>query len=74
MLRKLKKKNYLKFSSYKSIALLNMLNKILKSIVFERIRYIVETLKIFLNIQMSARKQRLINTILQFIIKKIYTI
>ena len=37
MLRKLKKKNYAKFSSYKSIALLNTLNKMLKSIVFERI-------------------------------------
>ena len=37
ILRKSKKKNYAKFSSYKSIALLNTLNKILKSIVFERI-------------------------------------
>ena len=37
MLRKLKKKNYLKFSTYKSIALLNTLNKMLKSIVFKRI-------------------------------------
>ena len=37
MLRKSKKKNYLKFSSYKSIALLNTLNKILKLIVFKRI-------------------------------------
>ena len=37
MLRKSRKKNYSKFSSYKSIALLNTLNKILKSIVFERI-------------------------------------
>ena len=37
MLRKLKKKNYAKFLLYKSIALLNMLNKILKSIVFKRI-------------------------------------
>ena len=37
MLRKSKKKNYSEFSSYKSIALLNTLNKMLKSIVFERI-------------------------------------
>ena len=37
MLRKSRKKNYAKFSSYKSITLLNTLNKILKSIVFKRI-------------------------------------
>ena len=50
MLRKSRKKNYSKSSSYKSIALLNTLNKMLKSIVFKRIRYAVETLKMFLNI------------------------
>ena len=32
-----KKKNYAKFSLYKLIALLNTLNKILKSIMFKRI-------------------------------------
>ena len=64
MLRKSRKKNYSKHSSYKSIALLNTLNKMLKSIVFERIQYVVETLKTFLNIQMNARKQRSMNTIL----------
>ena len=50
MLRKSRKKNYSKSSSYKSIALLNTLSKMLKLIVFERIRYVVETLKTFLNI------------------------
>ena len=74
MLRKSRKKNYSKSSLYKSIALLNTLNKMLKLIVFERIRYAVETLKMFLNIQMNARRQRSMNTILQFIIKKIYMI
>ena len=74
ILRKSRKKNYLKFSLYKSIALLNTLNKILKSIIFKRIQYVVKMLKTFLNIQMNARKQRSMNTILQFIIKQIYTI
>ena len=50
MLRKSRKKNYSKFSTYKSIALLNTLNKMLKLIVFKRIRYIVKTLKTFSNI------------------------
>ena len=37
MLRKSRKKNYSKLSSYKSIALLNTLGKMLELIVFERI-------------------------------------
>ena len=57
MLRKLKKKNYIKSSLYKSIALLNTLNKILKLIISKRFQYIVETLNTFSNIQMKARKQ-----------------
>ena len=50
MLRKLNKKNYTKSSSYKSIALLNMLNKILKSIMLKCFRYVVEALNMFSNI------------------------
>ena len=74
MLRKSNKKNYTKSSSYKSIALLNTLNKMLKSIMSKRFWYAIETLNTFSNIQMNARKQRSINTILQFIMKKIHTI
>ena len=50
MLRKSRKKNYTKLLSYKSITLLNMLNKMLKLIMFERIRYVVKMLKMFSNI------------------------
>ena len=74
MLRKSNKKNYTKLSSYKSIALLNTLNKMLKSIMSKRFRYVVEMLNMFSNIQIKARKQRSINTTLQFITKKIHTI
>ena len=56
MLRKSEKKNYAKFLSYKSIALLNTLKKFLKSIVFERIQYVVKILKTFSNIQIKVRK------------------
>ena len=55
MLRKFKKKNYTKSLLYKSIALLNTLNKILKLIILKRIYYVVEALKTFLNTQMNAR-------------------
>ena len=74
MLRKSRKKNNSKFALYKSIALLNTLNKMLKLIVFKRIQYVMKMLKTFSNIQMNARRQRSINIILQFITKKIHTI
>ena len=69
-----RKKNYTKSLFIRLITLLNTLNKILKLIVSERISYAVEILKTFLNTQMSARKQRLINIILQFITKKVHII
>ena len=50
ILRKSNKKNYTKSSSYKSIALLNTLNKMLKSIVLKHFRYIVEALSTLSNI------------------------
>ena len=50
MLRKSNKKNYTKSSSYRSIALLNTLNKMLKLIVSERFRYAIEALNTFSNI------------------------
>ena len=56
MLRKSGKKNYTKSLLYKLIALLNTLNKMLKSIVLKRFRYAVETLNTFSNTQMNARK------------------
>ena len=74
MLQKSDKKNYTKSLLYKSIALLNTLSKMLKLIVSERFQYAIEILSIFSNIQINARKQQLINTILQFITKKIHTI
>ena len=74
MLRKSNKKNYTKSLLYKLIALLNTLNKMLKSIILKYFRYVVKTLNTFLNIQINARKQQSINMILQFITKKIHII
>ena len=50
MLRKSNKKNYTKSLLYKLIALLNTLNKMLKSIMSERFQYIIEMLSTFSNI------------------------
>jgi len=74
MLRKSRKKNYFKSLFFKLIALLNILNKILKSIILKRLRYVIKTHDILSNTQIRIRKQRLIDTMLQLIIKKIYTI
>ncbi len=42
MLRKLSKKNYFKLLFFRFIALFNMLNKILKLIILNQLRYIVK--------------------------------
>jgi len=74
MLRKSNKKNYFKFLIFRSIVLLNILNKVLKLIILKRLRYTIKAHKILLNTQIKIRKQYLIDTILQLITKKIYTI
>ena len=74
LLRKSNNKDYTNSKSYKSIALLNTLSKTLKSIISERIRYVVKTHATLSNTQMKVKKQRFINTILQLITKKIHTI
>ncbi len=43
MLHKLRKKNYSKLLFFKLIALLNILDKILESIILKRLCYVVKT-------------------------------
>ena len=56
ILRKSRKKNYSKLLFFKLIALLNMLNKILKSIILKRLCYVVKTHNTLSNTQIRARK------------------
>ena len=56
LLWKSNNKNYTNFKLYKSIALLNILSKILKSIISKRIRYIVEMHTTLSNTQMKVKK------------------
>ncbi len=74
MLRKSRKKNYSKSLFFKLIALLNILNKILESIILKHLRYVIKTHDTLLSTQIRIRRQRLIDTTLQLITKKIYTI
>ena len=74
MLRKSAKKNYSNPNTYKFIALLNILNKILKSIILKHLRVITEKCENLLNIQMKIKKHQSINITLQLITKKIHII
>jgi len=74
ILRKLEKKNYLKSSSFRFIALLNTLNKMLELIILKRLCYVVKAYNTLFDTQIKIRKQRLIDTTLQLITKKIHTI
>jgi len=74
MMQKSDKKDYFNAKIYKSIVLLNMLSKILKFIIFERLQNIIEMCNLILNIQMRTHKHKSTNTTLQLIIKKIYTV
>jgi len=64
VLRKLSKKNYSKLFAFKSIALLDILEKTLKLIVSKRLRYVVKEAKTLSNTQMRVKQQRSMNTTL----------
>jgi len=74
ILRKLRKKDYLKSSSFKFITLLNTLNKMLKSIILKRLRYVAKAHNTLFNTQIKIKRQCLIDTMLQLITKKMHTI
>lgn len=74
MLRKPGKKDYSEFLSFRPIALLDTLDKMLESIISKRLRYVVETHSTLPDTQIEARRQRSVDTALQLITKKVYTI
>ncbi len=74
MMQKSNKKNYFNAKIYKSIVLLDMLSKILKFIIFERLQNIVEACNSISNTQMKIHKYKSSNMILQLITKKIYIV
>jgi hypothetical protein len=74
LLRKLKKEDYLDPKVYRLIALFNTLEKVLKAVITERIRFAAETYTLLSNTQIKGRRIRFTKTALQLIINKIYTI
>jgi hypothetical protein len=73
-LKKSRKKNYTNIKTYKSIALLNILDKTLKSIIAQRINDLTKTHDLLSINQMSERRNRSCETTLKLFIEQIYTI
>ncbi len=73
-LKKSKKKNYTNIKTYKSIVLLNIFDKTLKSIIAQRINDLTKTHDLFSINQMSERRNRSCETTLKLFIEQIHTI
>lgn len=73
-LKKSNKKNYTDIKVYRSIALLNTLDKTLESIVTKRINALTEAHDLLSSSQMKSRKERNCDTTLKLLIEQIHTI
>jgi hypothetical protein len=73
-LKKSKKRNYTNIKTYKSIVLLNILDKTLKSIIAQRINDLTKTHDLFSINQMNERKNRSCETTLELFIEQIHTV
>jgi hypothetical protein len=74
VLKKSRKKNYTNVKTYKSIALLNTFDKILKSMIARRINDLTKIYDLLFVNQMNERKNRNCETILKLLTKQIHTI
>jgi hypothetical protein len=74
VLKKSRKKNYTDVKTYKSIALLNIFDKVLKSVIARRINDLTKTHDLFFVNQMNERKNRSCETVLKLLTKQIHTI
>jgi hypothetical protein len=74
ILKKSKRKNYTNVKTYKSIALLNILDKILKSVIARRIRDLTKIYDLLFVNQINERKSRNCKTVLKLLTKQIHTI
>ncbi len=73
-LKKSKKKNYTNVKTYKSIVLLNIFDKTLKSIIAQRINDLTKTHDLLSINQMSERRNRSCETTLKLFIEQIHTV
>ena len=64
MLKKSGKSDYINLLAYRSIALLNTLEKVLEAVISNRIKFIAETHDLLLDTQYEARTNRATETAL----------
>ncbi len=74
VLRKSKKSDYIDLKMYRLIALLNIMNKALKSIMIKRLSDIVETYCMLSNAQMRARRKQFVISTLDLLIDQVHTV
>jgi hypothetical protein len=73
-LKKVDKNDYTISKTYRSIALLNIIEKILKFIMSKKISWIAETHRLLLDTFMKCRKSRSIETTLKFFTEQIHIV
>ena len=74
VLKKMKKSDYTFFKVYRSIALLNTMNKILKSIMINKITELAKKNSLLSKSQMNAKRKKEIETTLKLLTKEIHAI
>ena len=72
LLQKLKQGDYIIVNNYKSILLFLILGKVLKSLVAEKIVYLVKKYSLLLKTYFGAKKQRLIIYTLLYLCKDVF--
>ena len=70
VLYKSDKDNYTIAKTYRSIALLNTVRKVMKSVMTKRLHYMTETEGLLSNTYMRERKKCSVNTEVQLLVKK----
>ncbi len=73
-LKQIDKKNYTISKTYRSIALLNIIEKILKFIMSKKISWITKTYRLLFDTFMKCRKKLSIETTLKFFIEQIHIV
>ncbi len=74
VLRKSKKSNYIDLKMYWLIALLNIMNKTLKSIMIKRLSDITETYHMLSNAQMRVRCNQFMISVLNLLVNQVHAV
>jgi hypothetical protein len=74
ILKKAKKDDYIISKTYRFAILLNIMNKIMKSIMNKRIAWLTKTHRLLFDFHMKCRKNRSIESTLKFLTKQIHIV